>query len=315
MEREIKAERAAAGREAAKARGKSGGRPRTDSDKLEQAKVLYENTDKSAAEVCQLFGFSRRTLFNYLSSQSKQAAFTLIELSIVLVIIGLIVGGVLVGQDLIRAAELRAIISDVDQFKTAANTFRLKYNCLPGDCPNATDFFGTDSNCTTGGGAGTCNGNNNKQIRLQDEGFRSWEHLALAGLIEGDFTGEPGPDSSYDHVVSTNVPGSSIKGAGYWFAWRIDNSSWAKFYNKFHGNHIVLGTESGGLGYFYDGAISGIDAFSIDSKVDDGMGGTGSVMSNRGYGCTNAANANDFTATYVTTSSVKNCFMVWPKVF
>ena len=69
MEREIKAERAAAGREAAKARGKTGGRPRTDQNKLEQARVLYENSDKSAADVCELFGFSRRTLFNYISGQ------------------------------------------------------------------------------------------------------------------------------------------------------------------------------------------------------------------------------------------------------
>jgi DNA invertase Pin-like site-specific DNA recombinase len=67
MEREIKAERAAAGRAAAKARGKTGGRPRTDQDKLEQARILYQNSDKSAAEVCKLFGFSRRTLFNYLT--------------------------------------------------------------------------------------------------------------------------------------------------------------------------------------------------------------------------------------------------------
>ena len=69
MEREIKAERAAAGRAAAKARGRTGGRPRIDPDKLEQAKILYQNSDKSAADVCKLFGFSRRTLFNYMTEQ------------------------------------------------------------------------------------------------------------------------------------------------------------------------------------------------------------------------------------------------------
>lgn len=66
MELEIKAERAEAGRAAAKARGKSGGRPRTDPDKLEQARILYKNSDKSARKVCELFGFSRRTLFSYM---------------------------------------------------------------------------------------------------------------------------------------------------------------------------------------------------------------------------------------------------------
>lgn len=68
MELEIKAERAEAGRAAAKARGKSGGRPRTDLDKLEQARILYKNSDKSARKVCELFGFSRRTLFSYMKT-------------------------------------------------------------------------------------------------------------------------------------------------------------------------------------------------------------------------------------------------------
>lgn len=66
MELEIKSERAAAGRAAAKARGKSGGRPAIDPDKLEQARILYQNSDKSSIEVCSVFGFSRRTLFEYL---------------------------------------------------------------------------------------------------------------------------------------------------------------------------------------------------------------------------------------------------------
>ncbi len=66
MELEIKSERAEAGRAAAKARGKSGGRPAIDPNKLEQARILYQNSPKSAREVSSLFGFSRRTLFEYL---------------------------------------------------------------------------------------------------------------------------------------------------------------------------------------------------------------------------------------------------------
>ncbi len=73
MEREIKAERAAAGRAAAKARGKSGGRPRIDPDKLEQARILYENSDKSACEVCDVFGFSKRTLYAYIAKRKLEA--------------------------------------------------------------------------------------------------------------------------------------------------------------------------------------------------------------------------------------------------
>lgn len=68
MERELKAERAAAGRASAKARGRSGGRPRTDVSKLENARLLYQNSDKTAAEVCLAFGIGRRTFFSYLST-------------------------------------------------------------------------------------------------------------------------------------------------------------------------------------------------------------------------------------------------------
>jgi DNA invertase Pin-like site-specific DNA recombinase len=72
MERELKSERARAGREAAKARGRSGGRPRTDPKKLEQAKILYENSNQTAAEVCKAVGVGRRTLFRYLSKKHEE---------------------------------------------------------------------------------------------------------------------------------------------------------------------------------------------------------------------------------------------------
>lgn len=68
----------------------------------------------------------------------EKNGFTLIELSIVLVIVGLLVGGVLVGRDLIVMAEARAFMSKATEFETAYNTFRVKYNCMPGDCRNAS---------------------------------------------------------------------------------------------------------------------------------------------------------------------------------
>ena len=71
MERELRAERAAAGRISAKARGKTGGRPRTDAVKLRDTKVLYENSDKTAQEVCKVFGIGRRIFFEYLAQQRE----------------------------------------------------------------------------------------------------------------------------------------------------------------------------------------------------------------------------------------------------
>lgn len=73
MERELRAERASAGRASAKARGKTGGRPRTDVVKLENAKVLYENSGKTADEVCKAVGVGRRIFFTYLARQREIA--------------------------------------------------------------------------------------------------------------------------------------------------------------------------------------------------------------------------------------------------
>jgi len=71
LERELRAERAAAGRASAKARGRTGGRPRTDTAKLETARVLYENTDQTAAQVCAIAGVGRRTFFAYLTARRQ----------------------------------------------------------------------------------------------------------------------------------------------------------------------------------------------------------------------------------------------------
>src|ERR1700743_3469732 len=79
--------------------------------------------------------------------------FPLIELSIVLVIIGLIVGGILVGQDMIKAAEVRAQISQIEKYNQAVNTFKAKFQAIPGDMgvSTATQFGFTPGTGCTGG--------------------------------------------------------------------------------------------------------------------------------------------------------------------
>ena len=72
-------------------------------------------------------------MFQSLARRHNKSGFTLIELSIVLVIIGLIVGGILVGQDLIKSAEMRNLASQLRQYQVATSTFRGKYNEIPGD--------------------------------------------------------------------------------------------------------------------------------------------------------------------------------------
>lgn len=72
MERELKAERAASGRAAAKARGRSGGRPTIPVEIMQNAALIYKNSNKTAAEVCKMFGIGRRTLFGYIKNQETE---------------------------------------------------------------------------------------------------------------------------------------------------------------------------------------------------------------------------------------------------
>lgn len=129
-------------------------------------------------------------------------AFSLVELSIVLVILGLLVGGVLAGQSLIRAAEIRSLTTDMTRFNTATQTFRDKYLAIPGDMANAIQFWGAQdagdglgTDCTNVSSSGilTCNGDGNGTVCTTNgqcyESHRFWQHLANAGLIEGKFTG------------------------------------------------------------------------------------------------------------------------------
>jgi prepilin-type N-terminal cleavage/methylation domain-containing protein len=148
---------------------------------------------------------------------NRKNAFTLIELSIVLVIIGLVIGGVLVGQELIKSAQIRSQVSQIQDLETQINTFRLKYNCLPGDCTNATDVFGT-----TFAGNTIYNGDGNGLILSQASSYiagsclSGWTgsevtqiflHLNLSGLAGYTATGILGAVGANGSViVGTDLP-------------------------------------------------------------------------------------------------------------
>ena len=73
---------------------------------------------------------------------ARRHGFTLVELAIVLVIIGLMVGGVFVGRDLIRASELHSLTADTSRYLQGVQNFRTRYAALPGDMKNATRHWG-----------------------------------------------------------------------------------------------------------------------------------------------------------------------------
>lgn len=242
----------------------------------------------------------------------KRTGFTLIELSIVLVIIGLVAGGILIGTSMIQATKLRSVISDIEKFSVAVNVFNNKYACLPGDCANATDYFEQDAgDCATGTIAvGTCNGNNDDFIGIlgcgdpncsaygapyitaPKERFLAWQQLSLAGLIGGSYSGTSdarGVNLGLDRasVPGWNIPASRYDGAGYLISGMNllgENDRWdAKGHWIYFGNPF---TDPYAADPFYNGeifepsgrVISGTDALSIDGKIDDSVPGTGTVM-------------------------------------
>lgn len=159
-----------------------------------------------------------------------RAAFSLVELSIVLVILGLLTGGILGGQSLIRAAELRAVSTEYSRYATAMSSFRDKYFAVPGDMSNATQFWGTAAACpgtnaTPSTTQATCDGNSSGGVDIltpaSNEVFRFWQHLANAGLVEGSYSGvsNNATAATADARLSWNVPPSKLSNGGWSPQW------------------------------------------------------------------------------------------------
>ena len=211
------------------------------------------------------------------------AGFTLIEMSIVLVVIGLIVGGILVGQNLIAAAAIRSTIAQMDRYTTAANAFHDKYSCLPGDCATAVAL-----GLGTTGGPGD-NGNGNGQVfssvamfapsqgPSEKESFNFWYHLQQANMIEGGYTGYPaGGFTTFSGNFTGYAPVTKIRSTVFINAMSITDTSQG---DEYFDNSFVIsaGGISGGGGQL-NGGMTAAEAYAIDTKIDDGFPTTGSVQ-------------------------------------
>lgn len=114
----------------------------------------------------------------------KQTGFTLIEIAIVLVIIGLLLGGVLKGQELITSARVRNLISQQDGVKAAFFGFQDRFRAFPGDYTGAVVNIPNISTAACNAGVGNGNG----RIEAGTEARLAWEHMSKAGFIAGTFT-------------------------------------------------------------------------------------------------------------------------------
>lgn len=212
----------------------------------------------------------------------KKDGFTLVEMALVIAIIGLVVGGIVAGQTMVHQAELRDVYARAHKYMVAAQGFQDKYGAMPGDFINASGYW-----------SGAVNGNGDGVITMTGsantagENFQFWNHMALAGLIEGIYTGNSGPNGGRDSRPGTNVPKGKIATSGYglenegvisggtntWF-WDSNLTIEMVF-----GGVIPTGNEPS------DGPVlTPEEAYAIDSKFDDGRPGYGSIITYRPAG-------------------------------
>ena len=189
---------------------------------------------------------------------NKQAGFTLIELAIVLVIIGLLLGGVLRGQELINSAKVKNMARDFQNVQVYIYGYQDKYKALPGDDKNAQTHVGPSAaqGAVPPAGNGVIDGSWFNPAPT-DESYIFWQHVRLAGLA-------PGPTViGAANYLPTNADGG-----------QIGIQSVTGF------TYVDVLPKPGGMSGAYvvcsDG-ILGKFAKQLDTTLDDGVGDTGSV--------------------------------------
>lgn len=227
---------------------------------------------------------------------TNRAGFTLVEMSIVLVIIGLIIGGVLVGRDLINAATVRAQISQIEKYNAAVNTFRNKYGDLPGDLPaaSASNFgftarlgiagYGDGNGILDSGGAWFATIFSGDNSSPPPEPALFWMDLSQAKLIPASFTWTTtGPGGTF--LPSDAAPSAKLGGGNYIYAmgcvWEEPGNPYVVSTNYW--GISGLDFSNGGYGaegqwpYGYPQNVTVVSAYNIDKKIDDGLPQTGRV--------------------------------------
>ncbi len=213
----------------------------------------------------------------------KQSGFTLIELAIVLVIIGLLLGGVLKGQELINSAKVKSLVADFKNVPVYIYGYQDKFKALPGDDTLATSHLGTSATNSTNTTLDVINGVWDSTVKT-DDSILFWQHVRLAGLA-------PGPtDINAAASAASFVPKNSNGG-------RVGVSSTEPI--------------TGMIGSYFV-CSSGIDAkfaLQMDITMDNGDTTTGSVRATSATStATSAPSAEAITAATTGTYTVCQSF-------
>ncbi len=219
----------------------------------------------------------------------KKNAFTLLELSIVLIVIGLLTAAVTVGTDIIEQSRLKDTMSKIQNLDSAFVVFESRYDQLPGDFNDMTSF---DSGNCVDDGANTCNGNNDRQLLSEpanttpNEGWRALQHLSLLFLIQGEYTGIDNASNSGKHILNENVMAMPFDIAGL-----IPTTDAAQGFTAF-----LVGSLANSDVNLTGPALTARNTVFLDTKLDDGNFDTGFIRAQRGAnladGCINAGNTD-----------------------
>ncbi len=271
---------------------------------------------------------------------SHTAAFSLLEMAVVLTIVGLIAGGIFAGFSIVHSSSLRNSIADIQRYTTAVGQFQMEFKALPGDMPNATDYWGSaggnkhDNTCalvdsTTlpdpratcdGDGDGIIDGshwyNPTYNVTSRYEIYRAWQHLANAKLIQGSFTGVVGPnDLERASVPGINTPAGKLANSGFdfWYVGAITDPSWGNLFVGPYGNMLLFGQTSGDTDEAIYPVLTPTEALRVDQKIDDGKPATGMVVvpkigSWTGINCTTTNDAT--TAAYAVSITDPACSLL-----
>lgn len=237
-------------------------------------------------------------MYHYDYNSARRCGFTLVELSIVLVIIGLLVGGVFIGRDLIDTAAARSQVTQIDKYYSAVNLFQSKYGYLPGDIPDPTaSHFGFVGRGSCANGQGDGNG------LLQGQTTCGTYGIYNAGTVAGE--GELAifwVDLSYANLLDTTFYPYDVKGTNYPSTNHRPNQiitlsttpsiyQWLPQAKIGNGNFVYVFSWNQ-LNWFGVSAITELrdgyrsasnpgitvqQASNIDNKMDDGLPLTGSV--------------------------------------
>lgn len=209
---------------------------------------------------------------------TRTSGFTLVEIAIVLVIIGLLLGGILKGQSLINSARVRNLAQQNAGIQAAYFGFIDRYRAVPGDLPadRASAAIGASINLP---GSGARDAGNGRVDNTLEEAAAVWEHLTQAGFLSGVATPDSAPSSEADYAL--HAPKNAFNGA------------------------LVLSHNQGYTGHavprlnLHLGANVPVElARELDVKIDDGMPNTGLLRLSKGDGGNSDFDGQHFAPNY-----------------